>query len=486
MKLFTAVLAHETNSFSPIETVRSNFHETLLSRPGDNGHGKPLPVIGLDAFVTRAHDAGHDVFVSTVAVAQPSAPTKKPDFEQLVDEIIADLKAEGPFDMVLLGLHGAMMAEGHADCEGYLLAAIRRHVGPTVPVGVLLDLHCNVTKDMLDNATIIMACREYPHTDFTQRGDELYSLIETIASGQGKPVTAHVQIPMLAMFHTPREPMRSFVDKARAYENDDDILQVTLAHGFPWSDFEDCAASVLVTADDNLEKAEQIAQQLAQEFFQLRENGTEPLLSIDEALEAAGAAKAGTVVLADFADNAGGGAASDSTFLLHACLQRGLRNIALALLWDPQAVDAAFAAGEGAEINMQIGGKAGPMSGPPVEGTVLVKKLTTGQQHRLYNDDLWAALGRTALVELQGIEIVLNDLRQQPMHPSAFLQAGCDPWGKRLVIVKSSQHFYAGFADQAAQILYCDAGGSMSMDASARPYKNIRRPIWPLDAVRFT
>ena len=94
-------------------------------------------------------------------------------------------------------------------------------------------------------------------------------------------------------------------------------------------------------------------------------------------------------------------------------------------------------------------------------------------------------LGRTALIEADGIEIVLNDLRQQPMHPSAFTEAGCDPWSKRLVIVKSAQHFYAGFAEQAAQILYCDAGGSLTMDATTRPYKHIRRPMWPLDDISF-
>lgn len=485
MRLFTAVLAHETNSFSPIETTRANFQETLLSRPGDDGHGKPLPVMGLDAFLTRVSEANHDVFVSTVGVAQPSSPTRKADFQRLVDEIIADLKAQGPFDMVLFGLHGAMMAEGCEDCEGHLLEAVRHQIGPTVPVGVLLDLHCNITKKMLDSATIVMACREYPHTDFSERGDELYTHIENIAKGRSKPVTAHVQIPMLAMFHTPREPMRSFVDKARAYEADDDVLQITLAHGFPWSDFEDCAAGVLVTTDGDEPKAQRIAQELAQEFFQLRENGTDPLLNIDEALELAAEHETGTVVLSDFADNAGGGAASDSTFLLQACIDRGLRDVAIALLWDPASVEAAFAAGEGKKIDLQIGGKAGPMSGPSVEAKVLIKKLTTGKQHRLYSDDLWAALGRTALVECQGIEIVLNDIRQQPMHPSAFLQAGCDPWSKRLVIVKSSQHFYAGFAEQAAKILYCDAGGSMSMDAFARPYQKIRRPIWPLDEVTF-
>ena len=485
MKIFSAVLAHETNSFSPIPTDRASYEEALLLRPGDAAHGRPMPVMGMDAFAAKAAEAGHELFLSTLAFAQPSGPTVRADFERLVAEIIADLAANGPFDMVLLGLHGAMMAEGYDDCEGHLLQRIRQEIGPDVPIGVLLDLHCNITGTMLAQATVLMACREYPHIDFSERGAQLFDLIEAAAAGRSHPVTAHVPIPMLSMFHTPRQPMRSFVDKARAHEEADDILQVTLAHGFPWSDFEDCGAAVLVTADGNKDKAERLAADLAAEFFTLRDNGTEPLLTAQAALDRAAEIPSGTVVLSDFADNAGGGAASDSTYLLQACLERGLRNVAIALMWDPQAVAAAFAAGEGAETVLRIGGKAGPMSGAPVEVTAVVKKLTVGKKHRLYTDDLWVPLGRTALVSCQGIDIVLNDLRQQPMHPSAFTEAGCDPWSKDLVIVKSSQHFYAGFAEQAAQVLYCDAGGSMSMDAFARPYRFIRRPVWPLDDVAF-
>lgn len=143
----------------------------------------------------------------------------------------------------------------------------------------------------------------------------------------------------------------------------------------------------------------------------------------------------------------------------------------------------AFAAGEGATLDMRIGGKAGRFSGEPLDLTVTVLKITEGKRHQLFSAEQRAPLGRTALVETGGIEIVLNDLRQQPMHSTAFLEAGCDPWTKRLVIVKSSQHFYAGFAPKAAKVIYCDAPGSMNSNALERPYRNIRRPIWPLDDV---
>ncbi len=410
--------------------------------------------------------------------------------------------------MVFFIMHGAMMAEGYDDCEGDILERARSIVGPDCAVGVLLDLHCNITDAMLDNATIIMACREYPHVDFEERGAELFDQIHAVARGDVKPTTAQFRIPMLSMFHTPREPMRSFVDRAQACEGkaagsegdgsvDGDgssgspkpVMQVSLAHGFPWSDFAGAGASVIVTTDGDPEGAASLASKLGHEFFALRDQGTEAMLTIDEALDAAAGLLAdspkGTVVMSDGSDNAGGGAASDSTFLIRACLERGLTDVAVALLWDPVAVDMAFAAGEGAILDMRIGGKTGPLSGDPLDLKVKVLKLTEGKKHQLWSAKQLVHLGRTALLESDGVQIVLNDLRQQPMHPSAFLEAGCDPWSKRLVIVKSSQHFYANFEPLAAGIIYCDAPGSMNGNVFERPYQHITRPIWPLDDVQL-
>lgn len=490
MRVFCTALIHETNSFSPVPTNRASYEATILIRPGDRRLQRPMSVMGIDTIIADAKAAACDVTISTVAVAQPAAPTVRRDYEALRDEIVADLASmvdEGPCDMAFFILHGAMMAEGYDDCEGDLLAAARTVVGPDCAIGVLLDLHCNITDQMLANADILMACREYPHTDFDHRAAELFDHIHTVAQGSAVPVTSQYRIPMLSMFHTPREPMRGFVDRVQSFEGKDNVMQITLAHGFPWSDFPEAGSSVIVTTNDDPKLAAELAEQVGREFFELREQGTAPMLSIDEALDAATNAlrkePEGTVVMSDGSDNAGGGAASDSTFLLAACLERGLTDVAIGLLWDPVAVELAFAAGVGAKLDMRIGGKVGPLSGDPLDLYVEVLELTEDKRQQLWTETQLSKLGRTALIETNGIQIVLNDRRQQPMHPMAFTEAGCDPWTKRLVIVKSSQHFYANFEPHAIEVIYCDAPGSLNGDVHQRPYRRITRPVWPLDEI---
>lgn len=485
MRVFCSAFGHETNSFSPIPTDRASFEQTILIRPGDPRMSRKLRVMGIDTVVAEATRLDCQLTLSTVAFAQPSGPMVTSDYEVMRDEILTDLETAGPQDLIVLILHGAMMAIGYDDCEGDLLGRVRELVGPEPKIGVLLDLHGNVTDAMVDNATVIMGCREYPHVDFDERAGELFACLLDAAASNAELTTSQVRIPMLATFHTPREPMRSFVDRARSFEEQDGVVQVTLMHGFAWSDFADVGASVLVTTNDDPVQAQQIATELAKEFFELRTEGTEPLLSVPDMLDTVERSDQGTVVVSDGSDNAGGGSASDATHIARACLDRGLEGVVIGLLWDPESVDEAFAAGEGATIPMRIGAKVSSIAGQPLDVDATVLKLASGKKHQLYTEDYWVPLGRTALVEVAGVQIVINDIRQQPMHPSAFLEAGCDPWSKRLVIVKSSQHFYAGFSEQAVAVLYCDTPGTLGADAFARPYKKIRRPIWPLDHIEF-
>jgi microcystin degradation protein MlrC len=375
MRIFTATLGTETNTFSPLPTGRQTFAETLLLREASRNttHFAAVPV----ATWRRLGEAdGHTIVESLSAFAQPAGVTVRAVYEALRDEILADLRAAAPVDAVLLFLHGAMVAEGYDDCEGDVIRRCRQVVGPAVPIGVELDLHCHLTATMVGEATAIATFKEYPHTDVGERAADLYRLIVRAARGEVRPVMALHDCRMVGMFRTPFQPMRGFVDRMTALEGRDGILSVSFGHGFPWGDVEDVGARMLVVADGDPGRAAALAASLGAEIFALRDQTLVPHLDPDAAIDRALARPDGPVVLADVADNAGGGAPSDSTFVLRRLVARGVRSAAVGCFWDPLAVRFCAEAGEGARFDLRLGGKCGPVSGEPLDLRVTVRRLT--------------------------------------------------------------------------------------------------------------
>lgn len=482
MKIFTAYLCHETNSFSPVPTNLESFRELGIHRPGMDPEAQGNPLKVASAFFGEARRRGDTVVVGLCAHAQPAHPTRRETWDTLRDWLLEDLRqAADGLDMVLIMMHGAMMAEGCDDCEGDMLARIREIVGPDMPVGLLLDLHCNISEAMLRHATVVKACKEYPHTDFDERARELYDLCARTARGEIRPVAGFRRVPMFGLFQTQRAPMRGFIDGLLARERSGELLSVTLGHGFPWADCPDAGASVIAYTDGDAERAEAAALETAKAFYALRETGQARLDGIDACLDRALAAPEGTVVIADMSDNPGGGAGSDSTFILRRLLERGIDKALVAYVWDPVAVDMAFAAGEGATLPLRIGGKVGPGSGDPLDLEVTIEALRTDAEQAHIADGEPTALGRTALVSAGGVQIVLNTIRQQPFSPVGLEECGAAPWDQRIVVVKSSHHFYNQFHQRSAEVLYCDAPGTLQSDISRLPYRHITRPVWPLD-----
>lgn len=484
MRVFIAALAHETNSFSPIPTSMQSYVEGVLFRPSEaQGRDPETAFIGYGDFARLARERGHERILSIAALAQPSAPTVRRDYEALRDEILGDLKAAMPVDMVMLMMHGSQMADGYDDCEGDLLTRVREMVGERVPIGLELDLHCNITPAMLQAATAIIPCKEYPHTDFPERAVELFDIIENAARGKSKPFMVHRRVPMLSKFHTTREPVRSFVDAAAANEGKNGILSVGLAHGFLWGDMPAAGASVVIVADGERAQAEQLRDTLAEQFYALRRDIYDRYLSIADLIARVKAAKQGPIVVSDGSDNPGGGAPGDSTFILRALLDAKIENAALAMIWDPVAVDLATHAGVGARLAMRIGGKSGPASGDPIDGEATILALAEKPTQRGLEANRREALGRCAAIRIGGVDVVLNSRRQQTFSPDCFTQLGIDPSRKNVVVVKSSQHFYAQFGPMASEVVYCNAPGALDTDFGSLPFKKLQRPIWPIDEI---
>jgi microcystin degradation protein MlrC len=385
---------------------------------------------------------------------------------------------------VILALHGAMVAEGYDDCEGDILARIRAVVGDKVPIGAELDLHCHITDVMVKSATALVAYKEYPHVDIPARAEDLFRLIADAAEGKTRPVMASYGCRMINTYRTTEQPLRGFVDRMLAQEGRDGILSLSLGHGLPWGDVADVGAKIVVIADGDRALAERTARKLGAEFFAMRAEVAPRFLTMDEALDRALATPGGPVIIADVADNAGGGAPGDATFFLRRLIERGIRDVASGYYWDPMAVRACMEAGLGARFPLRVGGKCGVASGDPVDLTVTVKGLADSVTQRFGTAPV--PMGECAWVEAEGIDLVLTSLRTQVFHPEGMETLGLDLAARKLVIVKSTQHFHAGFAPIATAILYAAPPGALRPDFEAIPYTKLTHPYWPRVADPFT
>ena len=478
MRLFAASIGTETNTFAPIPTALESFYESFYAPPGQHPDDAKLCTAPLWVARRRAREEGFTLIEGTATFAEPAGLVSREAYETLRDEVLGQLRAAMPVDGVLLGLHGAMVADGYDDCEGDLIERVRQMVGPQVPIGVELDPHCHMTLKRVRNATVIICFKEFPHTDFVARGEEVVDLILRTIRGEIRPVMSLVDCRMIGSFPTTIQPMRGFVDRISALEGRDGVLSISIAHCFPYADVPELGSRILVITDNRKQEGDALARQLADDFFAMRGKTTPPYLDPDGIIDAA-AGIPGTVVVADPADNPGGGAPGDSTVILRRLIERGVKRAALGPIWDPIAVRLCFMAGTGGRLALRFGGKTAPSSGLPIDAKVTVKALKRDATMTFVDSKV--PLGDTALIVIDDIEVVLITKRTQALGADLFTGLGVDLSSKRLVVVKSTNHFYAAFSPIASKVLYCDADGPIARDHRKVPYTRVQRPIWPLD-----
>jgi microcystin degradation protein MlrC len=478
MKVFIATLGTETNTFASLPTGMQTFEETMFFRGDATKHPQTLASEPLHVWRRRTEEHQGEVVESIAAFAQPAGVTVRRVYESLRDELLQDLKAGGPFEMVLINMHGAMVADGYDDCEGDILANARAIVGPDVIIGAELDLHCSITPKMVENADAIITFKEYPHIDAGARAEELFTICRAAAQGEIKPAMAVHDCRMINMWRTPMEPTKGFVQHMQDLEGKDGVLSISFAHGFPWGDVEHASAKIVVISDRNEKAAAITAEALGQKVWDMREAAATEMADIDGALAQATRQPNKPVVFADVADNAGGGAPSDSTFLLRAVLDRQIDNVLSGLYWDPVAVRICEEAGEGASLDLRIGGKCGPTSGDPVDLRVKIQKVLP-HARQSFGDNKMSMGTAIWLKAANNLDLVINSVRTQTFNPDAFTSLGIDPGKKDLVIVKSSQHFYAGFEPLASEVIYVATPGAINPDFANIPFEKFTAPYWP-------
>lgn len=478
MRIFTAALVTETNTFSPIPTGWADFMANgVCWSDSDYREETAFTECVLHVRELGGRD-GHEVVLGPSAYANPAGPTLPAVYAQLRDEILRQIEGRGPFDAVILTLHGAMVAVGCEDCEGDLLQRVRALVGKDVFVGAMLDPHCHLSEAMVRAADAITAMKEYPHTDGRECLEELYMLCMRMKSGAIRPVSVLLDCKMSGVWPTRDEPIRSLVARIRERAAAPGMLSIAFAHGFPWGDVPDGGARLLAVADGDVDTAESHARAVADDLWALREHARIPSLDVDAALDQLSAGE-GLLVLADVADNPGGGAPGDSTFLLRRALERGVTGLAAAILFDPQSLQACRRAGVAEYVDLDLGGKHGTVSGAPLSVRARVRGWSDRHWQSAAGPGAPVPLGPAAWIETQGIHIVVSASRYQAVSPDVFSNLGIPLAGQRGVIVKSTHQFRARFAPLATRMLSVNTPGALSLDFANIPYRSRPHDFWP-------
>jgi len=491
MRIISGGIQHETNTFAEGTTTLAEFirdshcgdqlagHETVIERYRGTGtiHG---------GYLAGAEAAGFSLVPVLNTGAYPSGMVAKDTFDQLKQILVSRIEAELPADGILLDLHGAMVTVEFEDAEAEIVRAVREAVPDDLPIVVTLDLHANISPALAERATVIIGYDTYPHVDMKERGEEASGLIARIVRGEVVPRQAYRQLPLLTlppMQCTLREPMQTVVRELHALESQPGMLTATIAMGFPFADIHDMGVTVLATSDGDPALAEQTVDRLASRLWELRQQLQPRLTTIEEAMEIANQ-QDGLVIFADGSDNPGGGAPCDGTVALKALIDANFQGAVVGCLHDPETVEQAFQAGEGATLPVQLGGKTDDRHGSPITTEVEVVRLSDGRFrfHGAMAQGLEETLGPAALLRIGGVEVLATTLRRQLTDRAMLQTVDVDFSTGKLLVLKSAVHFRADIGPVAKVILDGDTPGIHRPDFGCFDYHNLRRPVYPLEA----
>ena len=486
MRVFIAMLSHETNTFSTIATDRRQFETRELRYGGEILEVYRGTATCLGGMIDGAAARGLTLLPSLAAAASPAGRVSTEFYESAKARICDDLRVAGRLDGVLLDLHGAMVPETVDDGEGDLLRAVRGVVGPDIPIGVTLDFHANVTAEMVSHATLLHGYKTYPHIDMGERGREAATRVADVLAGKIRPTVAFRQprlLPPIASQLTARGPMRRLYDLADDMERDPRVVSVSIFAGFPLADIHDAGLSIYVATNEDAALAAKLADQLESVAWEHRREFVHHAVPVQEAVAEALTLEVRPVVLADIADNTGGGAAGDGTEILRELLRVDAPSATVACIWDPEAAAACTRAGRGATLTLEIGGKIDDRHGRPVTMTGRVSAVSNGNfVHKgPMLRGLPGRLGPTAVLQSGGVKVILISHRWQTLDPEMIRLVGIDPTRERIVVVKSTIHYRAAFEPIAARIIEVDAPGLSSSNLDRFAFTHVRRPIFPLD-----
>ena len=489
-RVLIAGFKHETNTFSILPTDLAAYRARGYHTGDEIAKAYAGTNTEIAAFLDGCKKHGWEPVLTIVADATPSGKLTRETYETIATEIIDAAANAGRLDAILLNLHGAMVCEHTFDGEGTLLERLRAKLGSSILIAATLDLHANVTDAMARHADILVSYRTYPHIDMYDIAAETIEIVARTLDGKIKPKNYLAQGPLITGVDEGRTtapgPMREILAKAEELKKQPGVLAISINAGFPWADLPDVGPTAVVVGDGDDPRFAEMAEGLSAYIWETRHRTTVQHLSVAEAVaraKAKGRPRA-PVVMADFADNPGGGGYCDTTGLLRGMIEAKLENAAMSALYDPESAAACHKAGLGATLALKIGGKVDPTYGAPIEAQATVTHLSDGKfqiEGPMFRG-LSVDMGPTATVKVGGVEVVLSSRRFQNYDRNFFRVGGIEPSERSVLAVKSMQHFRAAYAPLASEILVVDEGGGItSHDLKKLEFQHVRRPVWPLD-----
>ncbi|MEF8801623.1 MAG: M81 family metallopeptidase [Halolamina sp.] len=488
--------SHETNTFASGTTGRPLFQQ----RREYFGDEIPEKMRGTNSCeggaIDVAENEGVDLVYSVTASATPSGIVAADAYEFYTEQILTGVEEHGDdLDGVILCLHGAMVPEGMDDGEGPLASMVREAVGPDVPIAVTLDLHGNITDELVEAADLLVAYEEYPHTDTGDTGRRAMRYLTRTMRDELDPEMHIERPPVLAMGpkqNTREGPMAEVMTKAREYEERDDIVKVNVFPGFHQADVPSVGCSVPVVATD-ADAATEVSREMAAHIWERRHDFIgdypEPAEAVATARERAPDLEEddGPIVLADVGDNPGGGGAADGTTVLRELLDQNLTNAGFAIMCDPEVVDQCIEAGVGERVTATVGGKTDDLHGAPIEDVDgYVTAITDGEFTNTGPMGTGSEnhLGRTVHMKCgseDGVSVLLTENRLQPLDAEIWRHAGIQPERLDVLVVKSMNHFRADYEPMSSEVIPINSIGLCSMDPRNFEFSHLRRPKFPLD-----
>jgi microcystin degradation protein MlrC len=483
-KIVVAMMMHETNTFSPVPTPLASFRPLAGQAAIEEFRDTNTQLGG---FLHVAQEMGAEITVPIAAGAHPSGYVERAAYEDMSAAIVGAIR--NGCDAAFLALHGAMVAEHLDDGEGELLRRIRA-VAPRLPIAVGLDFHAHMTAPMVEHATVIAGYRTYPHVDMGETAQRAGRTLARALRGEVAPAMVWGSRPMMTstLVHTPsRQPMKDVMDMAIAAEASGAVLNASVFGGFPHADIPHICCSSVIVCDRRTDRGRTLLDRLLDMAWERREAFLYKGAPLASQIAHARALGEGPIVLVDHGDNTASGGTQDVMSVIEEVLRQGLDDVVAGAICDPVSVERIIAAGTAAGVTLPLGGKVDMpqigLAARPLTVTGKVTRITDGEfvVTGPMATGTRVRMGKTAVLDTGPMQIVISERRSEPFDLGVFTHCGIDPRRKRYVLIKSRQHFRAGFEPIARHIVLCDGEGVTSSDLRLFTYRNRRKPLYPFE-----